>query len=54
MSSNKEVRERKNEVLNNSYRKDGLVKFLQEDYRGAIKMFTTVSVRPKLPGGSSC
>lgn len=54
MSSNKEVRERKTEVLNNSYRKDGLVKFLQEDYRGAIKMFTTVSVRSKLPGGSSC
>lgn len=46
MSGNKDIRERKAEVLNNSYRKDGLIKYAAGDYKGAIKLFSTV--RPSL------
>ncbi|XP_062568921.1 outer dynein arm-docking complex subunit 4-like [Saccostrea cucullata] len=39
MSGNKDLKQRKTEVLNNSYRKDGLVKYATGDYKGALKLF---------------
>jgi hypothetical protein len=45
MSGNIDIKQRKAEVLNNSYRKDGLVKFTSGDVKGALKLFNLVSYR---------
>lgn len=43
MSGNIDIKQRKAEVLNNSYRKDGLIKFTSGDIKGALKLFNLVS-----------
>lgn len=42
MSGNKDICERKVEVLNNFYWKDGVIKYVVGDYKGVIKLFSMV------------